>query len=192
MIVGIRLEPFIDRRHRSLLLAAAKITTVRATHRTDLDENAPAAASDGRSNLFFSSFFICLDKAIFFSDEFAERNVKQELIIADQQKTIRLLKEEQNQMRIFWEKQVNALKSTKEKLEKKFSRLVHIHQEDLLQCRYNYECRLQGLLSHETRLDLEQTILCLKQQTFAQQNRLNFLQAELDHYIAEYGHRPSP
>ena len=114
------------------------------------------------------------------------------MIIVDQQKTIRLLKEEQNQMKIFWEKQLNTLKSKKEQLEKKFSRLIHHHQEDLLQCRYNYECRLQGLLSHETRLDYENTIVCLKQQITAQEQRLNLLQSELNHYIEEYGHRPSP
>lgn len=113
------------------------------------------------------------------------------MIISDQQKTIRLLKEEQNQMKIFWEKQLNSLKLKKEQLEKKFSRLNQIHQEELLQCRYNYECRLQGLLSHDTRLDFEKTILSLKQQIFAQENRLNFVQNELDRYIEEYGHRPS-
>lgn len=141
-------------------------------------------ADDVRSCVFIDSSSIL--------DEFSQRNAKQEMIIVDQQKTIRLLKEEQHQMKIFWEKQMNQLTMKKEQLEKKFARLLHHHQEDLLNCRLDYEHRLQGLLADETRHHFETTIHCLKQQIIALEHRLAFLQGELDSYIAEYGHRPLP
>lgn len=44
-----------------------------------------------------------------FIDEFEVRNTKQQLIINDQQKVIQKLEEENNNMKIFYEKQIKIL-----------------------------------------------------------------------------------
>jgi hypothetical protein len=44
-----------------------------------------------------------------FSDEFEERNSKQQSIINDQQKMIQVFKDEQNKTKLFYEKQLTTL-----------------------------------------------------------------------------------
>lgn len=78
----------------------------------------------------------------------------------------------------------------KEQLERKLSHLSKHHKQDMIECRLAYETNLKGLLSNETRLDLENTIHSLKQQILYLQQRIAFLQEELEQYVQSYGHRP--
>lgn len=151
--------------------------------------------------------------------EFENRNSKQQSIINDQQKMIDTLKDEQSQMKDYYEKQClnlseqslqekNEIKAQfdccmrnleknfqnlttkKEQLEKKLSFLKEKHQREFIECRLDYENNLRGLLTNEIRLDLENTIHSLKQQVIYLQQRIAFLQQELDQYVQVYGHRP--
>lgn len=94
-----------------------------------------------------------------------------------------------NSIRNF-EKNFNSLTSKKEQLERKLSYLNEQHKHELLQCRLTYENSLKGLLSNEVRIDLENTIHALKQQVVYLQQRIAFLQQELEQYVQTYGHRP--
>ncbi|CAF0859336.1 unnamed protein product [Rotaria sordida] len=152
-------------------------------------------------------------------DEFSERNSKQQSIINDQQKMIQVLKDEQNKTKASYEKQsfalneqclrekneikaqfdlcmknleknFNTLTLKKEQLERKLSYLNEQHKHELLECRLSYENNLKGLLSNDVRIDLENTIHSLKQQVVYLQQRIAFLQQELEQYIQIYGHRP--
>ncbi|CAF0849754.1 unnamed protein product [Rotaria sordida] len=152
-------------------------------------------------------------------DEFSERNSKQQSIINDQQKMIQVLKDEQNKTKASYEKQslalneqclrekneikaqfdlcmknleknFNTLTLKKEQLERKLSYLNEQHKHELLECRLAYENNLKGLLSNDVRIDLENTIHSLKQQVVYLQQRIAFLQQELEQYIQIYGHRP--
>jgi hypothetical protein len=48
---------------------------------------------------------------------------------------------------------------------------------------------MRGLLTNDVRMDLENTIHSLKQQVVYLQQRIAFLQPELEQYIQMYGHR---
>ncbi len=89
------------------------------------------------------------------------------------------------------EKNFSTLTSKKEQLERKLSYLSEQHKRELLECRLTYENNLKGLLSNDVRVDLENTIHSLKQQVVYLQQRIAFLQQELEQYIQIYGHRPS-
>jgi centrosomal protein CEP112 len=89
------------------------------------------------------------------------------------------------------EKNFNTLTLKKEQLERKLSYLNEQHKHELLECRLTYENNLKGLLSNDVRMDLENTIHSLKQQVVYLQQRIAFLQQELEQYIQMYGHRPS-
>jgi len=88
------------------------------------------------------------------------------------------------------EKNFQSLTSKKEQLEKKLSFLNEKHKRELIECRLSYENSLQGLVTNEIRLDLEHTIHSLKQQVIYLQQRIAFLQDELDQYVRVYGHQP--
>jgi centrosomal protein CEP112 len=79
----------------------------------------------------------------------------------------------------------------KEQLERKLSYLNEHHKRELLECRLANEDSIKGLLSNDIRLDLENTIHSLKQQVVYLQQRISFLQPELEQYIQIYGHRSS-
>lgn len=89
-----------------------------------------------------------------------------------------------------FEKNFNTLTGKKEQLERKLTFLNEQHKHELLQCRLTYENSLKGLLSNEVRVDLENTIHSLKQQVVYLQQRIAFLQQELEQYVQSFGHRP--
>ena len=89
------------------------------------------------------------------------------------------------------EKNFGTLTLKKEQLERKLSYLTDQHKHELLECRLAYENNLKGLLSNDVRVDLENTIHSLKQQVVYLQQRIAFLQQELEQYIQIYGHRPA-
>ncbi|CAF0855430.1 unnamed protein product, partial [Didymodactylos carnosus] len=149
--------------------------------------------------------------------EFQERNVKQQSIINDQQKMIQVLKDEQNKIKSFYDKQFNSLNDQcikekneiksqfdscmknleksfhtltlkKEQLERKLSYLSEQHKHELIECKISHENNLKGLLSNDVRSDLENTIQSLKQQIIYLQQRIAFLQNELEQYVQNYGH----
>jgi hypothetical protein len=90
-----------------------------------------------------------------------------------------------------FEKNFNTLTLKKEQLERKLSYLNEQHKHELIECRLTYENTLKGLLSNDVRIDLENTIHSLKQQVVYLQQRIAFLQQELEQYIQIYGHRPA-
>ncbi|CAF1248870.1 unnamed protein product [Rotaria sordida] len=151
-------------------------------------------------------------------DAFEIRHTNQQLIIDDQQKIIQAYKDEENQVKILYEKQCrilseqslrekneiktqfdicmknleknfNILASKKEQLERKLSYLKEQHKHEMIECRLTYENNIKGLLSNDVRMDLESTIHSLKQQVIFLQQRTAFLQQELQQYIEIYGHR---
>ena len=87
------------------------------------------------------------------------------------------------------EKNFKTLTSKKEQLERKLSYLNEQHKHELIECRLSYENDMKGLLTNDARIDLENTIHSLKQQVVYLQQRIAFLQTELDQYIQMYGHR---
>jgi hypothetical protein len=50
---------------------------------------------------------------------------------------------------------------------------------------------MKNVVTNDVRLDLENTIHSLKKQVVYLQQRIAFLQQELECYIQIYGHRPS-
>ena len=89
------------------------------------------------------------------------------------------------------EKNFSTLTAKKEQLERKLTYLNEQHKHELLQCRLSYENNLKGLLSNDVRIDLENTIHSLKQQVVYLQQRIAFLQQELEQYVQMFGHRPA-
>jgi centrosomal protein CEP112 len=89
------------------------------------------------------------------------------------------------------EKTLKTLTLKKEQLERKLSYLNEQHKHEIIECRLSYENNIKGLLANDVRFDLENTIHSLKQQVVYLQQRIAFLQQELEHYIHIYGHRPS-
>lgn len=89
------------------------------------------------------------------------------------------------------EKNFSTLALKKEQLEHKLTYLKEQHKHELVECRLSYENSMKGLLSNDVRLDLENTIHALKQQVVYLQQRIAFLQQELEQYIKVYGHRPA-
>ena len=87
-----------------------------------------------------------------------------------------------------FENNFNVLKLKKEQIERKLLHLNEQHKHELLKCRLSYENRLKGLLSNEARLDFENTIHSLKQQIIHLQQRIAFLQQELEQYVRMYGY----
>jgi centrosomal protein CEP112 len=88
------------------------------------------------------------------------------------------------------EKNFKTLTSKKEQLERKLSYLNEQHKHEMIECRLSYENNIKGLLTNDVRLDLENTIHSLKQQVVYLQQRIGFLQQELEQYIQIYGHNP--
>jgi centrosomal protein CEP112 len=87
------------------------------------------------------------------------------------------------------EKNFKTLTLKKEQLERKLSYLNEQHKHELIECRLSYENNMKGLLTNDVRIDLENTIHSLKQQVVYLQQRIAFLQTELDQYVQMYGHR---
>lgn len=89
-----------------------------------------------------------------------------------------------------FETNLNGLNSKNEQLERNLSQLIKDHKQEMLECRLSYEKLLQNSMNEEIRTDLENTIYSLKQQIGFLQQRIVFLQRELDQYIELYGHQP--
>jgi centrosomal protein CEP112 len=87
------------------------------------------------------------------------------------------------------EKNFKTLTLKKEQLERKLSYLNEHHKREMIECRLSYENNMRGLLTNDVRMDLENTIHSLKQQVVYLQQRIAFLQPELEQYIQMYGHR---
>ena len=77
----------------------------------------------------------------------------------------------------------------KEQLERKLLYLNEEHTHEMIKCHLSYENDMKNLLSNDIRLDLESTIHSLKEQVIYLQQRIAFLQNELEHYTQRYGHR---
>ncbi|CAF5095245.1 unnamed protein product [Rotaria magnacalcarata] len=88
------------------------------------------------------------------------------------------------------EKNFSTLASKKEQLERKLSYLKEHHKNEMMEFRLTYEKNIKGLLTNDVRLDLENTIFSLKQQVVYLQQRIAFLQKELEQYVQIYGHQP--
>jgi len=89
------------------------------------------------------------------------------------------------------EKNFKTLTLKKEQLERKLSYLNEQHKHEMMECRLSYENNIKGLLTNDVRIDFENTIHSLKQQVVYLQQRIAFLQQELEQYIQIYGHRAS-
>ncbi|CAF2187808.1 unnamed protein product [Rotaria magnacalcarata] len=142
-------------------------------------------------------------------DEYEARFANQQAIINDQQKTIQSFKDEENRAKTVFEKQCkilneqslrekneikaqfdlcmknleknfSTLASKKEQLERKLSYLKEHHKNEMMEFRLTYEKNIKGLLTNDVRLDLENTIFSLKQQVVYLQQRIAFLQKELE------------
>lgn len=87
------------------------------------------------------------------------------------------------------DKNFQNLSKKKEQLERKLAYLIEEHKRQLFECRLSYENNLKDRLANDVRIDLETTIHSLKQQIIYLQQRVAFLQQELDQYIQLYGHR---
>ncbi|CAF1196605.1 unnamed protein product, partial [Didymodactylos carnosus] len=94
----------------------------------------------------------------------------------------------QNDVHNIAKKNFSTLTLKKEQLERKLSYLSEQHKHELIECKISYENNLKGLLSNDVRLDLENTIQSLKQQILYLQQRIAFLQNELEQYVQNYGH----
>ncbi|CAF4801640.1 unnamed protein product, partial [Rotaria socialis] len=142
-------------------------------------------------------------------DEYEARFANQQAVINDQQKIIQAFKDEENRAKTVFEKQCkilsdqslrekneikaqfdlcmknleknfSTLASKKEQLERKLSILKEHHKNEMLELRLTYEKNIKGLLTNDVRLDLENTIFSLKQQVVYLQQRIAFLQKELE------------
>jgi centrosomal protein CEP112 len=88
------------------------------------------------------------------------------------------------------EKDFKKLTLKKEQLERKLTHLNEQHKHQLMEYRLSHENNMKNVVTNDVRLDLENTIHSLKKQVVYLQQRIAFLQQELERYIQIYGHRP--